>query len=80
MTVNLSRQKNILSAISAFNELFTPIDNYGNSLREYKIDGTLKTSSLTEGANLAPNYPYKHQIRKRIFYLYHPKKEKIEEQ
>ena len=60
----------------SYDTLLMSIDNYGNSTGEYKIDGTIKQTSSVEGANLAPNYPIKHQYGKRVFYLAHPKKEK----
>ena len=61
-----------------YETLLTSIDNYGNPTVEYRIDGTRKNASSVEGANLAPNYPIKHQYGKRVFYLARPKKEKSE--
>ena len=58
-----------------YQTLLIPIDKYGNEIKKHEVDRFLNPSSV-EGSQLEPNYPYKHQINRRVFYLSHPKKDK----
>lgn len=56
-----------------YQTLLTPIDKYGNEVKNHEIDRFLNPSTV-EGSKLESNYPYKNQINKRVYYIAHPSK------
>lgn len=56
-----------------YQNLLSPIDKYGNPIKKHEIDRFLNQND-TEGGNLEPNYPIKHQFHSRVYYISKPKK------